>query len=272
MFRFISLFALTPLLLMELHSYRAILNGIALWSGVVWVLLFYRLFSDSKLRVSTAMATLLGTMFLVLPAFEWYLSLPPQITDYAIEQPQLLTRFAGYVLGVGVREEVAKAIAVVVALLFTQGGLRPLHGLVLGMMAGVGFAVSENVYYVYGMLGDAVEHTRQTGEASALIVPIYANVVRMMVGPFAHGVFSGIVGYHLALAVSKGNPRLAGYGLALAAFLHGTYDLVVGLSVTLGVLVLCWSYFFLMKCLLAAREGSSAGSLAAGVFQHTVLR
>lgn len=49
------------------------------------------------------------------------------------------------------------------------------------MMAGVGFGGSENVYYVYGVLGDAVEHTRQTGEASALIVPIYANVVQMMV-------------------------------------------------------------------------------------------
>jgi RsiW-degrading membrane proteinase PrsW (M82 family) len=271
-FRFVCLFALTPLLLVELRSYRAILNGIAVWSGVLWLLLFYRLFSDARMRLSSALLALFGTMLLVVPAFELYLTLPPHVTRSALERPTPLSLLAGYVLGVGLQEEIVKAMAVLVALLLTRGALSPLHGLVLGMMAGVGFAVSENVYYVYGMLEKALEESRETGDVSVMIFPIYGNVVRMMVGPFAHGVFSGILGHQLALGATTRSPRPVLSGLAVVALLHGVYDLAVHLAPALGVMVLGGSYFMLMSYLLAARRGTSAGALAAGVFQHTVVR
>jgi protease PrsW len=281
-FRFICLFALTPLLILSFDSYFSILNGLAIWSGVFWAILLYRLFADRELRFRTALAVFLVTSFVMMPLFDVYLRLPPHLTDALVEFDPggalRLLRFPvnyfGYVFGVGVREEMCKIAPLIVLALFGKRMKNPLNGLVLGMMSGVGFAASENVYYVFKTVNSAIAVTQRTGDFSNLVFPVYNNVVRMMTGPFAHAVYSGVFGYFVALAAADRARRIPLFfaGLLVAAFLHGSYDSLVGYSVLWGVAILALSFFLLMTYLLKARGLTSATELASGMFQRTVIR
>ncbi len=97
-----------------------------------------------------------------------------------------------------------------------------IDGAVYGAVAGLGFATIENALYITQAL-DAWGH-----------LPIVAAIgdtaaVRALVGP-GHVIYSAIAGYHLGLA--KFNPRYAGplviKGLGVAAVIHATYNLTVG--------------------------------------------
>jgi RsiW-degrading membrane proteinase PrsW (M82 family) len=281
-FRFICLFALTPLLILTFDSYSSILNGLAIWSGFFWAILLYRLFADRDLRFHTALTVFLVTSFVMMPVFDIYLALPPRIVEAFVEwDPQgplrlihLPVNYFGFVFGVGIREEMCKAAPLLVLCLFSAKLKNPLNGLVLGMMSGVGFAASENVYYVFKTVNNAIAVTQRTGDFSNLVFPVYNNVVRMMTGPFAHAVYSGVFGYFISLAAADKARRIPLFfaGLFVAAFLHGSYDMFVGYSVLWGVAILTGSFFLLMTYLLKARGLTSAADLASGMFQRTVIR
>jgi Inner membrane component of T3SS, cytoplasmic domain/PrsW family intramembrane metalloprotease len=130
------------------------------------------------------------------------------------------------------------------------------------------------VYYVFKTVKSAITASQTTGDYSNLVFPVYNNVVRMMTGPFAHAVYSGVFGYFISLAAADKARRIPLFfaGLLVAAFLHGSYDTLVGYSVIWGVLVLALSFFLLMTYLLKARGLTSAADLAAGMFQRTVIR
>lgn len=281
-FRFICIFALTPLLIMTFDSYSSILNGLAIWSGMFWAILLYRLFADRELGIHTALIVFLVTSFVMMPLFNLYLLIPPDITEKLVEWTPTgylaMLRFPvsyfGFVFGVGLREEMCKAVPLLVLALFSVRMKNPLNGLVLGMMSGVGFAASENVYYVFKTVNRAIAVTQQTGDFSNFVVPVYNNVVRMMTGPFAHAVYSGIFGYFISLAAADKARRIPLFfaGLFVAAFLHGSYNTFVSYSVVWGVVILTVSFFLMMTYLLKARGLTSATDLAAGMFQRTVMR
>jgi len=281
-FRFICIFALTPLLIMTFDSYSSILNGLAIWSGIFWAILLYRLFADQELGIHTALIVFLVTSFVMMPLFNLYLLIPPEITEKLVEWTptgylamlRFPVNYFGFVFGVGVREEMCKAVPLLVLALASVRMKNPLNGLVLGMMSGVGFAASENVYYVFKTVNRAIAVTQQTGDFSNLVVPVYNNVVRMMTGPFAHAVYSGIFGYFISLAAADKARRIPLFfaGLSVSAFLHGSYDTFVSYSVVWGVVILTVSFFLMMTYLLKARGLTSATDLAAGMFQRTVIR
>ncbi|MFP4591020.1 MAG: PrsW family intramembrane metalloprotease [Halobacteriales archaeon] len=104
-------------------------------------------------------------------------------------------------------------------------------GAVYGAVAGLGFATIENALYIT----DALEGLARPVVTDALGE---AATVRALVGP-GHVIYSGIAGYYLGLA--KFNPRHAGplvvKGLLVAAALHATYNLTVGVVPALLVAV-----------------------------------
>jgi RsiW-degrading membrane proteinase PrsW (M82 family) len=272
-FRFLCLFALTPLAIQVLGSYGAILNGLAIWSGVLWALLLFRLFGDRELRFSWAVGVLLFSFVVMLPLFELYTALPPHITEALIGSRFFPVRYLGYVLGVGVREELCKAVPLIALAVLWAGMKNPVNGLVLGMMSGVGFAASENVYYVLVTLNDAIAETRRSGDFSSFVAPVFSNVVRMMTGPFGHGCYTGIFGYFISLAAADASRRLPLFlvGLAASSFVHGSYDAAVELSVLLGVAVKAFAFFLLMTYYLKARGLGSAREVAGGMFSRTII-
>lgn len=268
-FRFVFLVAMGPLAIALLPTNGAILNGLAIYSALLWSLLLYRLFADRHLPFRWAIGTMLFTCLVMVPILEFYLRLPPPITDWLVSRAFLPFRLVGYVFGVGVREELCKAAPLLVLAILSVRMRRPLNGLVLGMMSGVGFAAAENVYYVYRTVSQAAE----TGGAGNLVMPVYNNVIRMAMGPFVHGCLSGIFGYFIGLAAADPNRRAVFLlaGLGLSSLLHGLYDTGVTTSPVLGLAVQAFTYFVLMTYVLKARGLASAREIGGGVFNRTVM-
>ena len=272
-FRFLVFVAVVPLAIEILQGNHAILYGLALWSMALWSLLLYRLFADRDLSFRLAFGTVLFTCFIGLPILELWLFTPVDITGWLITRNFLAFRLSGYVFGVGVREEMTKAIPLILLALFTTKMRRPINGLLLGMMSGIGFAGAENVYYVFRTLEESLRAMKETGQAGHLVMPVYNNVVRMAMTPFLHACFSAIFGYFIALGVSQRRHRFVFFflGLSLSSLLHGLYDTFVGESPLLGVAIQCGSFFLVMTYILKARGLSSARELGGGVFSRTVM-
>jgi RsiW-degrading membrane proteinase PrsW (M82 family) len=272
-FRFLAFVAIVPLAIEVLEENHAILYGLALWSMALWSMLLYRLFADRDLSFRLAFGTVLFTCFIGLPILEIWLFVPPDITGWMITRNFLAFRLSGYVLGVGVREEMTKALPLIALALFTHRMRKPIHGLLLGMMSGIGFAGAENVYYVFRTLDEALRAVKQTGLSGYLVMPIYNNVVRMAMTPFLHACFSAIFGYFIALAAANRRHRVVFFllGLGLSSLVHGLYDTFVGESPLLGVLIQGGAFFLVMTYILKARGLRSARELGGGVFSRTVM-
>jgi len=272
-FLFLGLVAIVPPAIQLLQTNTRILYGLAIWSGVLWAMLLHRLFSERALPFRWALATLLFTMFVGFPLLELYVWLPPNVTGWLLRSDHLGLRFTGFSLGVGIREELFKALPLLVLALVSSRMRNPVSGILLGLMSGVGFAVAENVFFVFQTLDNALAAVQETGALGYLVVPVYNNVVRMAMTPFLHGCFSGLFGYFIARSAAEPAhcARLFLTGLGLSAGLHGLYDSVVGLSPLLGMAVEVAAFFLLMRYLLRARGLRSAWQLGGGLFNRRLL-
>jgi RsiW-degrading membrane proteinase PrsW (M82 family) len=126
--------------------------------------------------------------------------------------------FLFFYLVVGPIEETVKLLAVRLHAYRSSRFDSVVDGAVYGAVAGLGFASIENALYITRFM---------TEDGGAFSIAF----VRALAGP-GHVVYSGIAGYYLGLA--KFNPDDAGpivvKGLLIAAFVHGTYNVTVGVA------------------------------------------
>ncbi|WP_052847828.1 PrsW family intramembrane metalloprotease [Streptomyces avicenniae] len=131
-------------------------------------------------------------------------------------------------------EEVGKGAVVLLLFLY-----RPVvfHGVLAGLvtagLSATGFAFTENVLY----LGSAVTQDRMAGTAGMInSTAVVTFVVRILVAPFAHPVFTALTGAAIGLAATlppearrwrRGLPVL---GLAAAIALHSVWNASTALS------------------------------------------
>jgi RsiW-degrading membrane proteinase PrsW (M82 family) len=149
-----------------------------------------------------------------------------------------------YYLVVGPGEEAVKLLAVRLYAYRDERFDSVIDGAVYGAIAGLGFATIENVIYITqnietpAMLlaqsaGGFAEQFLETVDAGGQI-----TAVRGLAGP-GHVIYSSFAGYYLGLA--KFNRRNAGpiiaKGLLIAAFIHATYNTLVGIVPPLVSLV-----------------------------------
>ncbi len=127
-----------------------------------------------------------------------------------------------FYLIVGPVEEAVKLLAVRVFAYRSDSFDAVVDGAVYGAVAGLGFAAIENAIYIGGTVAEA--------QAGTFTAATGIATVRALVGP-GHVIYSAIAGYYLGLA--KFNPQYAGplvvKGLLVAAFVHGTYNVTVGI-------------------------------------------
>jgi RsiW-degrading membrane proteinase PrsW (M82 family) len=141
-----------------------------------------------------------------------------------------------FYLVVGPGEETVKLLAVRLLAYRDDRFDSVIDGAVYGAVAGLGFATIENLSYIAGNLttpsaaiagtaGDLARDFLQTLNAGGQIA-----AVRGLAGP-GHVVYSAFAGYYLGLA--KFNAENAGpivaKGLLIAAFIHATYNTLVGI-------------------------------------------
>lgn len=115
-------------------------------------------------------------------------------------------------LVVGLTEEGAKFLVLMLTTFRNAEFNEPFDGIVYAGMISMGFATAENVLYVLN-----------GGWVTA--------VARMFTAVPAHASFSILMGYFVGLAkFGKGNGRYLAVGLAAAVVLHGLYDLFLSLN------------------------------------------
>jgi RsiW-degrading membrane proteinase PrsW (M82 family) len=148
-----------------------------------------------------------------------------------LQSPWLVSRWFGFVFGVGLIEEATKALPVYLFVYRKARPYRPLNYAYVGIVSGLAFGVIEGVAYSYRY----AEGLRRGGP-DLIGVYIVVQLLRLISLPLLHACWSAVVGYFIGLAsIHRQAPRvLMGIGLLLAAVLHGTYDTFDG---WFGVLV-----------------------------------
>jgi RsiW-degrading membrane proteinase PrsW (M82 family) len=156
-------------------------------------------------------------------------------------------------------EESLKGLAVLLVLLVRR---REFDGIVDGIvyagMAGIGFAFIENVLY----LGRALD---ESGAAGA----VFVFVLRCVVSPFAHPLFTAATGVGIGIAARTRNPLVAVgapiLGWCVAVALHGAWNLSAasGLDGFVAAYVVVQMPVFLGVALVAVLARRREGRLIA---------
>ena len=168
-----------------------------------------------------------------------------------------------FYLVVGPVEETVKWLAVRLLPYRYDSFDAVVDGAVYGATAGLGFATIENALYITREIGTSTSGGGETallgamgvGAVTVAQLGVVGNIIgdggqitafRALAGP-GHVIYSAFAGYYLGLA--KFNPERAGpivvKGLLIAAFVHATYNTLVGVVPGLA------SYFLGIPALVA---------------------
>jgi RsiW-degrading membrane proteinase PrsW (M82 family) len=140
----------------------------------------------------------------------------------------------------------------------------------VGVFSGLGFAAFENVQYgdmsvetSYALANEYGVSGLVGGVQSAMVVAMLRSVSLV----FCHALWSGIVGYFLAVAAVSGKRWAALYlvGVGTAAVLHGLYNWLQEIQQTLAAgivvisFVLFYAYLWKLRTLLPALATQKLG-------------
>jgi RsiW-degrading membrane proteinase PrsW (M82 family) len=238
----LALLGLSPAFLIGLFSEIPLITFyvISLYFSIIWGLFFFYFFKTPQIRTRTTIA-----LFFLVQAFVFalwdILALPAWPVIHFLysltDSDFLLFRLTGFVLGVGVLEEAAKAIPLLLIVLRAKEPYIPQSLVFYGLMSGIAFGVFEGVQYQMTV-------NTQLDYANAF----FMNVARLTSLPFLHAVWTGIAGYFIAFARLYPQYRLSLYFLAIfiPALIHGLYDTLgwslLGLLLTLVSVILLMGY------------------------------
>ncbi|SEH12917.1 Membrane proteinase PrsW, cleaves anti-sigma factor RsiW, M82 family [Natronorubrum sediminis] len=166
--------------------------------------------------------SLLVATFVLAVLFATFAAVVNSAVGPVLQSIPLIGTVLFFYLIVGPVEETVKLLAVRFFAYRSDTFDAVIDGAVYGAVAGLGFAAIENAIYISGEVAAADVGTITAASGIA--------TVRALVGP-GHVIYSAIAGYYLGLA--KFNPDNAGplvvKGLLIAAFVHGTYNVTVGI-------------------------------------------
>lgn len=248
----VAAIGLFPLLIIALFTNAGRIEGaywaMAFYFSALWAVFFYYVFPAPGVTIRNCLICFFGTgLFSVsLLQIAYYL-----IANYSdllkwTGDSNPLTSWAGWVIGVGLPEEICKML-VLIYLARNNEPFQPQTMLYYGLMAGLGFGIYEGVAYQQrANLGIA----RGVGEYYIL------NVVRLTALPFIHAIWTAITGYFVGFAYQYPERKrgLLIIAVALPAFLHGTYNAVTTTSVLSSLGVALVSVFALNLYLAKSRD------------------
>ena len=171
-----------------------------------------------------------------------------------ITQPDLGTTTGQYIsatFGAPVVEESLKGLVLIVLLWRRRQELDgPTDGIIYAAMVGLGFAMTENLgYYIDALVRPEVGGVRLLG---------ITFVLRGVLSPFAHPIFTSMTGIGVAYAATHRHGRWAiAVGLLAAMFLHGMWNALTALGLAglaIGYAVLACVFAGLIGVIIADRR------------------
>lgn len=204
---------------------------IALYFSAIWGVFFYYFFKTPQ--VSTKKT---ACIFFLTQAFVFLLwdvlglvSLNPM---YYLTKAAFPFNLFGYILGVGLTEEFAKMIPLLIICKKAKAPLIPQTVVYYGLMSGIAFGVFEGVQYQM-TVNTQLEYSQS----------FFMNIARLTSLPFLHAIWCGIAGYFISFAHLYPKYRKSLYFLAISipALLHGTYDTfcgsLLGMAIAIPIMV-----------------------------------
>ena len=213
---------LFPLLIIACFSGSNNLKGaywaIAFYFSILWALFFYYVFPTPKVDVSTCVICFFGTGLISVAVLSLVCQIPPlSHRSVWITAPYFLSRFAGFLLGVGLPEETCKVL-ILYYLWRRLEVVPPQTILFYGLISGLGFGIYEGVDY----------QTRFNWFFSRFNAAEYylLNLIRLTTLPFLHAIWTGIAGYFIGFARLYPERRtgLLMVAIGVPTLLHGCYD------------------------------------------------
>lgn len=228
---FLGLFPLIINLLSRQVSLDQLAWLIGIYSASIWGVVLYNLIKPPQFSWRNTIQCILFTTVIGIPLLLLFQQMPPFRTLYHAINAGPLLRLVGFVLGVGILEEVCKALPIYVLLARPQKLHDPLTAAFYGAMSGLGFAIAEGAAYSFRY---AAGLSRGQLDLSSYVA---ANTIRFVSLPLFHAMLAGIVGYFIGLAVINPSRRSAIFfiGVIIAATLHGLYNTLAGSIAGLAV-------------------------------------
>jgi len=246
---FLGLFPLIVNLVAEQVSVAQTAWLLGIYYACIWAVVLHDLIKPTQFSWGNAIQCVLFTAFIGIPLLLLFQKVPPFSTLYeAINEGGLWGRLVGFVFGVGVLEEICKALPIYL-LLLRRGKLHDPHTAAFyGAMSGLGFAIAEgaaySLRYAFGF------NQGHLGLGSF----VAANTIRFVSLPLFHAILAGMVGYFMGLAAV--NPSRQGaivlMGLAIAVVLHGLYNTFAG-SIA-GLLIIAFTILLFVTYLRRSRQ------------------
>ncbi|MGI9008863.1 MAG: PrsW family glutamic-type intramembrane protease [Streptosporangiaceae bacterium] len=185
-----------------------------LWAVAFWLLI--RPGPITRLIAWLAVGIVAGVM-VALPT----LTLP---WENALDRTSAIHNLLPWIYGVGIAEEVTKALPILIAALLLRWvwkiTLDVRIWMFLGTIAGLAFGVRESVQYTASYL-------MQDNHSGGLAVPLILTFAqRVFVDGFQHAVWAGIAAFFIGMGVNYRRRRipLIAFGILLPAVLHGLND------------------------------------------------
>ncbi len=220
-FQVLALVGFLPLafLMIPLHG-SLLFYIVALYFSMIWGLFFFAIFKTSQVTLRSALIVFFLTQFFVFILWDTF-DICRFNPFYHLLDYSLPLRFIGFTLGVGVMEEMAKMIPLIIILHKAKEPQVPQTMVYYGLMSGIAFGVYEGVEY-------------QTSVNIWLDYDysFFFNIARLTSCPFMHACWCGIAGYFLSFAhlYPKYRRGLSLLALSIPALLHGIYDTQVSVD------------------------------------------
>lgn len=228
-----------------------IVRGMTIYFSMIWFFVFIKLFQYEGSNFRLHLGVYFFSLISLSPAFMLIHSLTSPFYSF-ISSGGAVLRFLGFFAGVGITEELTKAVPIFLLAAFTRRRKERLSGmdyLLCGIMSGLAFAGVENFGYIrMAVIRDVFGGSVGDGAITSL--------VRSTLTPFIHSCLSGIFAYFIGLPAFyplKSPWPFFISGLLVSAFLHALYDFAVTFPVfdqILAFLALALMYIGLLICWL----------------------
>lgn len=195
--------------------------AIALYFSMIWGLFFFYVFKTDQVKTRTTVIIFFATQVIIFILVD-VLRFTEINPLYQLTKSRFfLNRVVGFVFGVGVFEELIKAIPLFYLAARSKEPQQPQTIVFYGLISGIGFGVFEGVMY-------QITVNSKLGYNESF----FMNIARLTSLPFLHAIWAGIAGYFISMSFlfPKNRQSLWVLSIAIPAVIHGLYD-VLGWSI-----------------------------------------